>query len=270
MKKNLLITTVVLVSLAILGGAFFIFARSKNNQPVAEQPVEEGKYLETAFEDRPFVSLTPRTDGKELTLEIANIKNAETIDYELVYLAEGGLSRGVIGSIKNPGETSEPKTLLLGSCSRNVCKYDEGVNGGTLTLKFRSPEGVRKFDSVFALQKGGDELTLDEGEFSLSGTIPTTTYFVVMSTIGLPEPIDGGLVAGPFGVFSSQKVIVKGGKLVLPAPAEENQYQALIWNGETWNELTPVKEAISGKIGFGTTAIGTFVLVKTPTETQAE
>lgn len=263
MKKNLLVALVVVFGLALIGGGFFVFARNKKAEPAVEEPVDEGRYLETALVDRPYVSLTPRADGKELTLEIARIKNADSIDYELVYLAEGDLSRGVIGTIKYNGEDSVDRDLLLGSCSKNVCKYDEGVDGGTLTLKFRSSEGVRKFETDFVLQKGGDELVLAEGEFTLAGELAPTAYYVAMATVGLPEQVEGELVAGPYGVFTSGSTTVKAGQVVFAAPGDMAGYNALVWDGQAWEEL----ETSSDRGGFETPSLGTFALADPSSET---
>lgn len=260
MKRPILIALVVLVALALIGGAIFAFAKSKNSKPVVEELVDEGKYLETALEDRPFVSLTPRADGKELTLEIAKIKNADSIDYELVYLAEGDLSRGVIGSIIYRGEASVSRELLLGSCSKNVCKYDEGVEGGTLTLKFRSEEGVRKFETPFSLQQGGSELTLSEEDFSLEADFPASAYYLVMSTIGLPGEVEGDAMAGPFGIFTSGSSVLKTGKITFKTVAGDTN--AWVWKTGSWEELSASEEKLPGSISFDITDIGTYCLTK--------
>jgi hypothetical protein len=179
--------------------------------------------------------LTPRADGKEFTMDISRIKNAQTIEYELVYLSQG-LSRGVIGSIDLRGETSISRKLLLGTCSRNVCKYDEGVNEGTLTLRFRGPEGARKFTTEFHLQRGDNELTSIDGKFKLTGKLSGGAFYITMSTIGLPKEIEGKIIAGPYGVFTSGSTTIKNGVVSLKLSEEIEGAKTYSWSGKAWEE----------------------------------
>src|SRR4030042_2969473 len=96
MKKKLTIILIIIGVLLIVGGIFLIKGRNKD-QSTDENQQGQKKTLETPLVDRPYVALIPRADGKEFTLEISRIKNAKTIEYELVYESQG-LSRGVIGS----------------------------------------------------------------------------------------------------------------------------------------------------------------------------
>jgi len=43
------------------------------------------------------------------------------------------------------------KEIVLGSCSTNICTYDEGVEKVTVNLKFNSPEESRIFEKELAL-----------------------------------------------------------------------------------------------------------------------
>lgn len=154
MKKKL---PIILVACSLIFLLIFVFfLRSRKKEPAKEIKKEEKqavRLIEVLPEsERPVVSLTSRPDGRELTLEIENIKNIKTIEYELVYLTEG-VQRGVIGSIDlKEGEGSITRKLLLGTCSRGVCRYDKNVTGGTLTITFRGPK-TYKFIKDFKLEK---------------------------------------------------------------------------------------------------------------------
>lgn len=232
MKKNSLIISIVIVFL-VLGVGGFLLLRDKPEE-VEPEPEPEGVLIETSLEERPYVVLIPRADGKEFTLEVERIKNAKTIEYELVYLANG-LSRGVIGSIKLKGETEVSRKLLLGTCSRNICKYDEGVEEGTLTLRFRGEDGVRKFESDFHLQRGDDELTSMDGNFKLEGSFSTSAFYLTMSTVGLPDETEGKVAAGPYGVFTSGSKTVKNGSVSLDSTEEGTSLYS--WSGKAWEEI---------------------------------
>lgn len=255
MKKKYFLIALAIVALAL--GGFLIWRKGRIAEEASpSQP--EGALLETPLEERPYVTMMPRADGKEFTLEISRIKNAKTIEYELVYLSQG-LSRGVIGSITlKEGEEAVSRKLLLGTCSRNVCKYDEGVEEGTLTLRFRGAEGTRKFISEFHLQQGDKELTSTDGNFSLEGSF-STAFYLTISTIGLPKEIEGKVIGGPYGVFTAGSKSVRNGEVTLKLDEENDSAQLFSWTGKAWQEIKDTE--IEGKtVSASVTSLATFVV----------
>lgn len=235
MKKGLIIFLIVLGVLVILGvGGFFLFKAKKPAEEGIPTPKPEGVLIEVPLEEQPYVVLIPRADGKEFTMEISNIKDANTIEYELVYLSQG-LSRGVVGAINLNGETTISRKLLLGTCSRNVCKYDEGVEEGTLTLRLRGAGGTRKVTADFHLQKGVNELTSVDGKFKFTGKLPTGSYYLTMSTIGLLVPIEKEILAGPYGIFTAGSTSIKGGKVFFEDINSSAEIYA--WSEKAWEKL---------------------------------
>ena len=248
---------ILLIGMGI-GGYFLLRSDVSEDEP-AGPPEQTGKLIETTLEERPYVQLIPRADGKEFTLKIANIQNADTIEYELVYLA-GDLSRGVIGSINYQGESEVSRDLLLGTCSRNVCKYDEGVEEGSLTLKFRSDEGVRKFVTDFHLQNGTDELTSKDGQFKLGSSKLGDGYILTMPTIGLPSEVEGEVLAGPYQAFSASGLSVKGMGLEVSLEGNGSELVLSLWDGDAWLEL---EEAVfdQGTLTTEVDSYGPFVVL---------
>ena len=255
MKKNLTIILVLIAILAVVVGVFLVI-RGRNRNKIVDKEVQEPTTLETPLVDRPFVVLIPRADGKEFTMEISRIKNTKTIEYELVYLSQG-LSRGVIGSIETNGETNVSRKMLLGSCSKDVCKYDEGVEEGTLTLRFRGTDGVRKFTADFHLQQGKQDLVSMDGKFKLNGKFSSTTYYLTMSTIGLPEEITAKVVGGPYGIFTAGSSTVKNVSLTLGLNEQLDTAKLLLFNGKSSIEQTGVKIDNGNLIGT-VNSLGTF------------
>lgn len=152
MKKKLPI--LLLACFLVLLLLFVFFIRSQKKETPGETKKEKTSTIisidKLPESERPIVSLTSRPDGRELTLSIENLKNIKTVEYELVYLTEG-VQRGVIGSVSlKQGETSLSRNLLLGTCSRGVCRYDKDVTGGTLTVIFRNQK-TYKFVKDFNL-----------------------------------------------------------------------------------------------------------------------
>jgi len=159
MKKNLAIALIVLVILVLIVLVVVIINKNKakNFSSFKPTPTPGQMAKELSPDQLPSVWLIPRADKHEVTLEVKEIKNANSIEYELTYLSKG-LSRGVVGTINLNGETSITRKILLGTCSRNVCKYDEGITEGMLTLRLRGPEGVIKITAPFDLDSKNYQL----------------------------------------------------------------------------------------------------------------
>ena len=256
MKKNLTIVLIVIAVLLIAIGAILMMRGKKTTETFNNNQQNQQTTLETPLEDRPYVSLTPRADGKEFTLDITRIKNTQTIEYELVYDSQG-LSRGVIGSVDLKGEDKVQRKLLLGSCSKNVCKYDEGVEQGTLTLRFRGSDGTRKFTVDFHLQQGGKELTSLDDKFKLAGKFSTSTFYLIMSTIGLPEKIDSKIVGGPYGIFTAGSTLAKNLTLTMGLTEIPTEAKLLLFDGKTSTEQKGTK--IEGNnLTAAVNSLGTF------------
>jgi len=260
MKKRLTIILIIVAVLLVVGGIFLIKARNKD-QNTDEGQQDQKKTLETPLEDRPYVVLIPRADGKEFSLEISRIKNAKTIEYELVYESQG-LSRGVIGSIElSSGETEVSRKLLLGTCSRDVCKYDEGVEQGSLTLRFRGTEGTRKFETSFHLQQGGKELTSMDNNFKLAGKFTASTFYLTMPTIGLPEKVEGKVLAESYGVFTAGSPAAKNSTLTMVLSETSISAKLFLSDGTSSTEQAEAK--IEGQNLTATVnSLGTFFITE--------
>jgi len=207
-KKHLPIILFV-VGILVAVGVFFL-VRSKKSSSLGE---EQEVVTEIAFEKRPVVSLTPSNDGHWLKLKIEKIEvNASSLDYELLYKLPDGRTQGVPGSVKIEGKDDLERDLLLGSESSGKFRYDEGVETGTLTIRFRNEKGklVGKFSTEFSLQSKEIDLASVDGKFKyILDSKPKDGFFVTMATYGVPEKVSG-VVSGPYGVFSSVEASLPG------------------------------------------------------------
>jgi len=203
MKKYLPI--ILFVTGLIVVVVAFLFVRGRTG---SSGDYDDENVAELPFEKKPVASLTPSEDGHWLTLLIEKIDiNAETLDYELIYVLPDGRSQGPGGTVKLKGEEELERKLLLGSESSGNYYYDEGVENGTLTLRFRDKKGklVAKLSTDFTLLTQVQEYLSEDGDFTYTRTNKNITdnYFVVMETFGVYQVPDDELVAGPYGVFSS-------------------------------------------------------------------
>lgn len=81
----------------------------------------------------PALTVSSRPDKKAIFLTFENLANVSAIDYTVTYVSKG-LTKGITGTVDHhaSSESSMVREILLGTCSQNVCTYDEGV--GTITV----------------------------------------------------------------------------------------------------------------------------------------
>jgi len=205
--KKFIILTVLLITIIASVFLFLMFKKDKNTEEVIEDEV----VADIPFNLRPFASLTPSDDGHWLNLKVENIKvpNATSVDYELVYtVGATGLNQGVPGTVKlDNGKTSFERDLLLGSESSGKFRYDEGVEKGNLTLRFRNQNGklVGKVETEFSLLTNVDILFVPDKSFEYELSEQTDDYYVVMNTFGILDSAISAVSNGPFGIFTSAK-----------------------------------------------------------------
>lgn len=150
-NKNLIIIAVVVVIIGVVG--FFALSRSsKKVTPVTTTGDEDQVSALPAADPSIVVDLKARADRKEVTLTVAKIPSGtSSIEYELSYTTSEGLPKGAIGKIDVSGKSDIERNILLGTCSKNVCTYDNGVSSVNLVLKFNSADGATQFSKDYPL-----------------------------------------------------------------------------------------------------------------------
>lgn len=111
-------------------------------------PVEEEEIISLPEADPSIVVSAAFSKAKANTviLKVSNLKNTySTVGYELTYDSQG-LIKGVnSGSkpIEVAGQDGFEREVYLGTCSRNVCKPDLGVEKVSVVLEFTDNSGKR-------------------------------------------------------------------------------------------------------------------------------
>ncbi len=153
----------------------------------------------------PYALLFPRRDGNALVLNLKRTSSYDSISYELAYNAEG-IDRGVVGDIKTNEKKGEyEQEVLFGTCSKNVCKYDKGVENGTLTLHIKKGRQPYRMITQWHLQKPAislGNLTSGDEHFSYSMVgakredLTLVGYSIVNDLTGVPKLPDGKDIFG--------------------------------------------------------------------------
>lgn len=193
------------VGVIVLVLVFLVIKNKKSNVVVEE---DTDTIVVVPFSQRPVANLTPTSDGHYINLKIEKITlpKVASLDYELLYELPDGRTQGVPGTVDLNGQTVFERKLLLGSESSGKFRYDDGVTGGSLTIRLRGSNGklLAKFSTKWHLQSSDSELTSIDQNFTYKlDKKPKGIYFVTMETFGLMDSSVASVASGPYGVFSS-------------------------------------------------------------------
>lgn len=210
--------TIILVAVILLVGIGGFFAYQKFIATKAEQQAEE---VDLNFDaEGPYALLSPRRDGNALILNLKRTASYDKITYELAYNAEG-IDRGVMGEINTKDKKGEyEQEILFGTCSKNVCKYDTGVENGTLTLHIRKGNQAYRMITQWRLEQPDIALGIlgsGDGHFgykiaSNTADLSITKYVISHDLTGAPKLPDNKNVFGKVYAINipSAKVLSAG------------------------------------------------------------
>ncbi len=223
--KKYLPFVLLILGIFILGGIFLVLSKGRGSNSTDEQLVE------IPLEDRPVVTLVPKEDGHWLHLTVEKLdpvkKNfsAKSVDYELVYVSNSG-TQGVPGTVQLDDTKVIERDLLLGSESSGNYRYDEGVEGGDLTLSFRDERGklISRVSTEFKLFNGVDEVASLDGNIKFS--VDEDVFVTVFNPIGIPgDPTGESELSGIF-VSGEETQITYNGDLNL-----------MRWDDNSWKSI---------------------------------
>ncbi|MDO8619105.1 MAG: hypothetical protein Q7R49_04165 [Candidatus Daviesbacteria bacterium] len=251
----------VLAIVLLLGGGVFasqaIF--NKSNQQV-------GSEINISFDpEGAYALLYPRADGNALVLDLKRTTSYDAISYELAYTSlpdttssskitmdegnSGSIDRGVVGNIDVSERRGEyEQEILFGTCSKNVCKYDKGVENGTLTLHIRKGNKAYRMITTWHLQKPDIALgNLVSGDthfnyqISDKASLINTGFSIINDLTGAPKlPNDKQVLGTVYGLSVPIAKTLPTGNVTLELaqnpPADAKLYK---FNDSTsnWEEL---------------------------------
>lgn len=242
LKSALLI---ILISFLLPGCSLFK-KPPQDNEPVAKEPIIAPVNV-IAVDERPFVTLTPTTDGRRLNLSVEKLnKPATEVEYDLEY-ETGTMLQGAFGSFMLD---TIPATadILLGSCSAGgACSYFDNITGGQITLKFRGQENyaVRSEWRFFETDRADGVFSSKDAKITVEAnkSLDRNKVVVVSQTSGLPAEAPGELIAGPYGLFANNTSI--GEKLVISLRLSQDATDVTIYGynqGEWQAYETKIKD----------------------------
>lgn len=257
----------ILVIILLLVGGFFAYQHLVNSGPIEE--------VDLNFDaEGPYALLSSRRDGNALVLNLKRTASYDVITYELAYTSlqdetkvegskitdedggasSGSIDRGVVGTIETKEKKGEyEQEILLGTCSKNVCKYDKGVENGTLTLHIKKGKKAYRMITEWHLQKPDvalGNLTSGDSHFtyklSADRTVLTNIGFSIVNDLtGVPKLPSGKQVSG--------KVYALNTPVAKDLPAGDISLELAENPGENaklsrWNEVENKWEELDTKV----------------------
>ena len=289
--KNIKLTLglILLVVIVVTGG---VFVYQKFISPESQSDLEE---VDLAFDaEGPYALLLPRRDGNALILSLKRTSSYDEISYELAYTSlvdevvvensrskstddgEGGgesIDRGVVGIINVAQKKGEyEQEILFGTCSKNVCKYDKGVENGTLTLHIKKGRQSFRMITQWHLQKPDVALgllTSGDGHFSFKTPakreeLAVTGFTIINDVTGVPKLPSEKVVLGKVYALNTPlaKDLTEGVVSIELAETPSVDYKiARFDEGQNkWEELNTKVEG--SKLSAQTSGAGIFAVLK--------
>ncbi len=242
MNKKL-VPIIGVILLVLVGGIFFLTRGEKSSTPQEDTSLKKRKISEPVnvidFAERPYILVTPNTDGRNLTISVDALKkDATEVEYELEYKS-GSLQQGVFGSLSLSSMPASTKQLM-GSCSAGgSCTYHEDVTGGTLVTRFIASENYALKTEWRYIEntEQEDEMGSTDAKFQItSSSLKGVKIAVIGDASGLPEKVKGDVVSAPYYLSTVPEV---SGKAELTMRAnEEGDLKVMGWDGSKWHEFS--------------------------------
>lgn len=260
------ITALLVVGLVVLGMLGWLGVKQFTQN--SSGPAEE---IDLAFDaEGLYALLFPRRDGNALVLNIKRTSSYDEISYDLAYTSKAeekkvsgtkiiedgesavpgeSIDRGVSGTIDTKGKKGEyEQEILFGTCSKQVCKYDQGVENGTLTLHIRKGSQGFRMNTQWHLQEPDVALgVLTSGDGHLiykldkkdRQALSNVGFTIINDLTGVPKLPPGKQVLGK--AYSLNVPIAKElpvGDIVLELAQDPPTGAKLFnFNGSDWQEL---------------------------------
>lgn len=247
-KSTYIIAAVTFVILIV--GIYFLFIFKKAPGQIKPKDFTSGEIKQISDIDvskRPYVTLTPTSDGAEIIISIENMSDFNGIEYELTYQADNPtapgskIQRGSTGAGVNTKDQKYKTSILLGTASRGVRSPDRGVVDGKLTMHlFKGDQEYLSETNWDLFQVGAKKATIESRDSKFQFEIPGLgkDYWVILAdTISVPSganfdlkkvqlPVYGAFsIAGDFTSTGTLTIKSKGGNDLYSFSHQDSAWQ---------------------------------------------
>lgn len=238
-KKSTYIIAAVTFVVLILG-IYFLFIFKKAPGQIKPKDFASGEIKQVSDIDvskRPYITLTPTSDGAEIIISIENMADFDGIEYELTYQADNPtapgskIQRGSTGAGINTKDQKYKTSILLGTASRGVRSPDRGVVDGILTMHlFKGDQEYLSETNWDLFQVGAKKATIESRDSKFQLEIPglgKDYWLILADTISVPlnSKFDLKKVQFPvFGAFSIAGDFTSAGTLTIKSQGGNDLY----------------------------------------------
>ncbi len=202
-KKQLSIIG-AMTAILLIGSVFIIRGRSGKNDNANVRPTPRSAPVNTIpLDQRPYVELKPLSSRNDLQITIHEPPlETDMVEMTLEYDRNKGVLDAVLKTfVLNSFPFTE--TIFLGSRSAGGhITYHEDVIGGDVILKFDGgdePYALKNPWRYDDLQTEYDQISTTDAMFQLTFEPAwRTNKILIMQSPGLPTPLDGEVIAGPY------------------------------------------------------------------------
>lgn len=273
-KSTYIIAAISLFIIAL--AVYFLFIYQKSPEKLKAE--EKGGIVESIekidIESRPFVTLTPTSDGAEIIISIENMGFFDKIEYELTYQADNPQTAGnkiQRGSVETDVDTTQPKykkSLLLGTASRGTRSPDTGVEDGVLSLHlFKGDTEYLSETNWDRFQVGATKSTISDASGKFSFDVPNlgkSYWMIVVDTVGVPPNAEFKIentVLPVFGTFSIAPAFTKGANvsIIVNDKISDPKLYSYSTQEASWQKLESTFS--NGSINSTVDSFATFVVV---------
>ena len=240
MQKKLIIAGLIGLIVIIAGVLAFTNLRARQANIEEAKPVKPVEKVNLIpVEERPYVSILPNQNGRNLVITIHDLKKpADEAEVEVEYQT-GELLQGAMLPMEL-NEFPNSVDMLLGSCSAGgKCSYHEDVTGGSLLLRFLGDEKYALKNDWAFIENTDKETTFvsRDSKFRIEGAgLARVTHAVILQSPGLPQNVEKRLLSAPYAV---QLASPNRGEVSVSIRLNEDVADATIlgWDGQAWEEL---------------------------------
>lgn len=264
----------------ILAAIYFLFIFNKKPKEIQSQNVtsEVKKVDDVDIAKRPYVTLTPTTDGAEIIISIENMGEFDNMEYELTYQADNPqipgekIERGSTGTDINTKEQKYKKPLLLGTASKGVRSPDKNVSDGKLTLHMFKGEIEYQSESAWTMVKAGSIAgPISDVSKKFKVNIPKLgkDYWMILAdTVGIPpnykdfKPADVALPTN--GLFAIVPAFTKPVDFTIGTDQDLKTSTVYFYDHaqSTWQKLESTYDDAAKTVKSSTPSVGSFIIVK--------
>lgn len=263
----------------ILAAIYFLFIFNKKPKGIQldETPVEVKKIEDIDIAKRPYITLTPTTDGAEIIISMENMSEFDNIEYELTYQADNPqivgekIERGATGTDIDTKVPIYKKPILLGTASKGTRSPDKNVSDGKLTLHMFKGDIEYQSETPWDLKHTGtvaDSISNSASTLKLNLPKLGKDYWMILTeTVGIPpnykdfKPQD--VIQPIYAFFAVIPTLTKPAEITIQSTEELKSPVLYKYNhGDvTWSKLQSTYDQGTKTIKSSIDSAGSFIIV---------